>query len=185
MTSNPFIRLHAWTTRRTRDRRGTAAVEFAFILPLLVALYLGSVETTFAIIADRKVTNLTSTMADLVAQTKTVNNAEMSNIFKASAPIMQPYSTATLNMIITQVEVDSGGVSTVQWSEAGPYGGTAYTNGVPFELPAGLDVADTCVIVAEVTYAYSSFLTYFIGGTINLSDTFYLRPRTTQCVTKV
>lgn len=185
MPSNPFHRLHAWAARRARDRRGTAAVEFAFILPLLVALYLGSVETTFAIIADRKVTNLTSTMADLVAQTKTVNDDELTNIFTASAPIMQPYDTNTLDMIITQVEVDGGGISTVQWSEAGPYGGTAYVEDAPFELPDGLDVADTCVIVAEVSYAYSSFITYFIGSPITLTDTFYLRPRTTQCVTKV
>lgn len=185
MSLRTIERLRAWLGTRFRDRRGVAAVEFAFILPLLVTLYLGSVETTFAIIADRKVTNLTSTMADLVAQTKTVNDAEMENIFKASAPIMQPYDTNTLEMVLTQVEIDSDGDVSVMWSEAGPFGGTAYGNGDPFELPDGLDIEDTCVIIAEVSYAYSSFLTYIISSPITLSDVFYLRPRTTQCVTKL
>ena len=40
-----------------RDQRGISVVEFALLLPLMVTLYLGVVEISQGISADRKVTN--------------------------------------------------------------------------------------------------------------------------------
>ena len=39
-----------------RDRDGASAIEFAILAPLLITLYLGCVEITDGIAADRKVT---------------------------------------------------------------------------------------------------------------------------------
>lgn len=177
-------RLSGWWRVRLRDRKGVAAVEFAFVLPLLVTLYFGAVETTFAIMADRKVTNLTSTVADLVAQTKTVNNAELNDIFRVSAAIMAPFETAGTTIVVSSVLVDNNGNATVDWSAAGPYGGTPRASGSPFAVPAGLDTPNTSVIVAEVSYQHSSFLGYFINTPITLTDAFYLRPRVSERVIK-
>jgi Flp pilus assembly protein TadG len=47
-----------------RDTRGVSAVEFALLLPLMIALYLGAVELSQGIAADRKVTLTTRTIAD-------------------------------------------------------------------------------------------------------------------------
>ena len=38
-----------------RDRRGSAAVEFAFIVPIVLALYFGMVEATQALLAKATV----------------------------------------------------------------------------------------------------------------------------------
>ena len=56
-----------------RDRRGVSAVEFAMILPLMLTLYLGTVEVSQGISIDRKVTLTTRTVtrADRSAGTST------------------------------------------------------------------------------------------------------------------
>ncbi|HXK53226.1 MAG TPA: pilus assembly protein [Hyphomicrobiales bacterium] len=177
--------LRRWLEVRFKDRRGVAAVEFAFILPLLIALYFGAIEISQAVMADRKVTNITSTVADLVAQTKTVNDNELQDIFEAATAILVPFPTTGLTIVLSSVVVDVDGKPTVDWSKAGPYGGTARSQGSPFTLPDGLNIPSTSLIVAEVQYDYVSFLKYLVPSGITLTDTFYLRPRVTDKVKKV
>ena len=49
------------------DERGVSAVEFALLLPLMLTLYLGAVEVSQGIGADRKVTLTARTIGDLVS----------------------------------------------------------------------------------------------------------------------
>lgn len=185
MARNLAYRLIGWWHARLRDRRGVAAVEFAFILPLLVAMYFGTVESTFAIMADRKLTNLTSTVADLVAQTKTVNDAELDDIFTAATAIMSPFETADLTIVVSSVLIDKDGDTSVDWSAAGPYGGTPRARGASIELPQGMATPNTSLIVTEVEYRYTSFLSYFIEQPLTMTDVFYLRPRASDQVNKI
>lgn len=179
---NAFMR---WLGTRLRDRRGVAAVEFAFILPLLVTTYFGVVETTYAIMANRKVASVTSTVADLVAQTKTVNDAELNDIFAVAAAIMVPFEASDLSIVVSSVVIDENGDATIDWSAAAPGSGKAYRSGSSFALPQGLLIPNTSLIVAEVGYQYNSFLNYIITTGIPMSDTLYLRPRVTDKVRKI
>ena len=51
-----------------RDRRGVSAVEFAFIAPVMIGLYLGCVEISDGVGADRKVSLTAAALANLTAQ---------------------------------------------------------------------------------------------------------------------
>src|SRR3546814_14824736 len=51
-----------------RDERGNAAVEFAFVLPILLTLFIGVVEGTNLLRLERKVVAAAQTAADLVTQ---------------------------------------------------------------------------------------------------------------------
>lgn len=167
----------SWLSTRLRDRKGVAAVEFAFILPLLITLYLGTVETTFAIMADRRVASVTSTVADLVAQTKTVNQDELDDIFRAATAIMVPFDSQELSIVVTSVAIDADGNATVDWSAAAPGSGQPYQTGATYEIPEGLRIPNTSLVVAEVAYLYNSFLNHIVQSGIPMSDIFYLRPR--------
>ena len=48
-----------------------AAVEFAFIVPIMGVMFIGAVELSQAIIVDRRVTQIASSTADLVARAET------------------------------------------------------------------------------------------------------------------
>ena len=73
------------------NTEGMAAVEFAMILPLMLTLYLGAAELSQGIGADRKVTMTARTVADLVSQVTSINNADMTNSLNAAAAVMAPF----------------------------------------------------------------------------------------------
>jgi hypothetical protein len=56
-----------------RARHAISAVEFALVLPLVVLLMLGSVETARLMIFMRRVTQVSNTIVELLAQTQAVN----------------------------------------------------------------------------------------------------------------
>ena len=81
----PYI---AFLRRFGRDRRGASAVEFALIAPLMLGLYIGCVEISDGVAADRKVTLTAGALANLTSQVTTMITADMDNIFAASTAIM-------------------------------------------------------------------------------------------------
>ena len=168
--------------RLAGDRSGVSAVEFALILPILLALYLGGNELGHALTIDRKVTHVTSAVADLVTQAKTISNSEMTNILDAAESIMTPYLTTDLKIKVSFVTIDADSVATVVWSDA--RNDTAFAPGTEIQLPAGIKQPDTYLIVSEVHYNYVPIIGYVMTGNFDLSDTFYLRPRLSETIAR-
>ncbi|MGJ4901443.1 TadE/TadG family type IV pilus assembly protein [Bradyrhizobium sp. HKCCYLRH2060] len=162
------------------DCRGVAATEFAFIVPLMLVMFFGTVEFCSAIAVDRKVTLMARTLSDLTSQSTTVGDSDMSNFFAASTGIMYPYSTTPVNATITELYVDPTTMqATVKWSK----GSTPRTVGMTVGVPAELLVSGTYLIFSEVNYQYVPTIGYVMGKTgVNLSDVAYTRPRQSTCV---
>lgn len=178
-----------WRTRFSlsaylRDDRAVAAIEFALIFPLMAAILLGSVETSQVLEAKRKETNVASTVADLVAQEKSVDNADITNIFQGATMLLSPFDTSTLQVVVTSVINDSDGNPVVDWSDG--YNATARTPGanMPADFPDDVVVTGSSVIVAEVTYSYTSPYGWNITGPITMRDTYYCRPRRSTTVVR-
>jgi Flp pilus assembly protein TadG len=169
-----------------RDRKGVAAVEFALILPVMALLYVGVVEVTHAISANRKVIAAASALGDLTAQASNIDDTEMNNVFAATTAIMNPLTTAGFNVRVTQLMVNArGDAATVGWSEG--RGMAALARGSAFSFtaaqrPVASASAGGALIFAEATYAYSSPLGSFIVGTFGMGESFFLRPRIGTCV---
>ncbi|MGV8840970.1 MAG: TadE/TadG family type IV pilus assembly protein [Bauldia sp.] len=158
------------------DTRAAAALEFALILPGMLAIYLAGVEVSAAVIVDRKVTHATSVLADLVTQADgAIANVEMTNILDAVTTVISPYPEEELHIVISGVLVDEDGVARVVWSDA--RNGTALGVNDTVDLPDGLDQPETFLVVAEVSYDFHAGFGAIIVGTIELSGEFFLRPR--------
>jgi Flp pilus assembly protein TadG len=166
-----------------RDQRGVSAVEFAMLLPLMVTLYLGSVETSQGIAIDRKVTLTSRTVADLASQVSSINNADMTNLLNASSAVIAPFPSGKLKVTVSAVTIDANGTAKVAWSDT--LNGTARAVGSTVTLPSALQVNSTTVIWSEVSYEYRPTVGYLITGTLNLSDQIYMRPRLSDTVTRV
>jgi Flp pilus assembly protein TadG len=157
------------------DRRGVSAVEFALLAPVMIALYLGMVEVSDGIGADRKVSLTASTLANLTAQYTTISSTDMSNILDASSAIITPYSASNLSMTVSCINIDSNKNVTLKWSVAR---NTSALSGA-ISIPTDLQVPGTQLILAQAFYAYTPIVGYTITGTLNLSDRMYMAPRIT------
>jgi len=182
------------------DCRALAAVEFAFILPLMLVLFFGTVEFSQGIAIDRKVTLTARTLSDLTAQAQsslsppvaTINNTYLQNVFTAAISIVMPYPPAPTIAQISEIYIDSNLVATIQWSEGATIGAgatqatlTASTHnpGDVISIPSQLLIKQTYLILSEVSYQYVPTVGYVMAPSgVNLSDVSYSRPRSAVCI---
>lgn len=165
----------------------TAAVEFALILPIMLLVYIGSVEASVAITTDRKVQSVAGALGDLVARSDTtISTATLEDYFQAAEGIMTPYPTEDLLQTVTQVQVLSNGTASVVWSwqyENGIMGPGAHEAGSAFSLPAPMtqiaqdNSKTTYVIVSEGSYAHMPLFGFIFNQPINLYRENFLMPR--------
>jgi Flp pilus assembly protein TadG len=168
--------------RFARDDNGVSALEFAMLLPLMVTLYLGGVEVSQAVSADRKNTLVAHTVGDLVAQSSDVTTSDVTNILNAASSVAYPFPAANLQVTVSSVCIDSTGTrATIGWSQT--LGGTARSGTVTSSIPSALMVASTSLIWGEATYLYRPTIGWTITGTLSLYDKIYLRPRLSNSVT--
>lgn len=171
------------TTRRRRaflrDDRGISAVEFAFIAPLMVLLYMGLAELTLAMMAERRASHAASAVADLIAQsTSTVTNAEVDQALNIGKAVVAPYATTGLTIRVTSIRADTNAIPKVRWSKVQGSALTKLTKDTtanPF--PANLLAKDESVIMADVIYTFDTPLKQIVPRQLRFAETFYLRPR--------
>ncbi|MFZ8477813.1 TadE/TadG family type IV pilus assembly protein, partial [Staphylococcus aureus] len=79
----------------SRNERGAAAVEFAFIAPIVSTMFIGAVELSQVLTVDRRAAQVATTMADLVARTNaSISQSNMTDIMKVGGFIMLPYRSS-------------------------------------------------------------------------------------------
>jgi Flp pilus assembly protein TadG len=178
-------------TRFVRDKRGLAAVEFAFIVPLMLTLTFGTIEVSSGVAIDRKVTLVARSLSDLVSQGTQVTQTDLKNFFGLGSAIMTPYpvTTTSLAQKVSAVSIDGSKIAKVVWSYKGSVNGstTTVTKGYDKDtiistIPSDLLIANTQLIWSEVTYTYTPIVGYVISGNIPLSDQCYTRPRQSDTV---
>jgi len=160
-----------------RSESGVAAIEFAFILPVMVIMFLGVVEVSNYVMAARRVANVASTAADLVAQDTFVSDDEMGDIMGALDVLIAPMNAENATIRITSVVADAQGVPKVDWSEARHTTPRAVGSTVSYsDIPTGLISANQSVIMTEIFFGYDPMFASFLPRP-NINDKFYLKPR--------
>jgi Flp pilus assembly protein TadG len=173
-----------------RNEKGVALVEFAFVLPIMVTLYFGVIALTMGVATNRKLTLLTRSLGDIVAQDTNMTTAEEADVFAAARVIMSPYdssSTALTLMQVSSVRIRTNGTACVEWSRKLLGGSTGAGRGtgdvVTASIPADLRVPDTWLIWPETTYSYTPVVGEGITGVIHMASQLFMRPRQSLTVT--
>ena len=167
--------------RFRKDHQGTAAIEFAFIAPLMIATYFGTVEISRAYIIKNKVETVSETVADLVAQGKTITTAQLQDIFAISQKVLKPAEQVKFNIVVTAVrtEPDENGneETKVMWSESKD-GTQEHTVDSEYnDLPDGIATNYESIIVTELYYDHESIFEFFIKGSKSFDRRFINKPR--------
>ena len=162
-----------------RNERGAVAVEFAFILPMMLTMCFGVVELTQLVRANMKVRAAAQTVAQLVAQQSDVNATSIANYCYAGQLVVVPMlNAASLKMAVASVTNLAGAVNQ-DWQDTTCGGATAMGNATA--MAGGMvNNANDSVIIVTANYTYTSAITYVLASSFNLSQTVYARPRGTS-----
>jgi Flp pilus assembly protein TadG len=164
------------------DQRAVAAVEFAILLPFMLLLYIGGVEISEGVNADRKNTLTTRTVADLASRVTTIDDPSMTGILNAASKVLAPFNVNNLTMTVSQVYIDNNGNPTIRWSDS--LNGTPRAKGSAVTVPAGLVVKNSYLIYGEAQYNYTPTLGYVMTSTLVLKDAIFMAPRMSLCVAR-
>jgi Flp pilus assembly protein TadG len=173
------------------NRGGTAAIEFAMIVPALLTLVMGCYEASSLILADLKLEAAAETAADLVAQTRVstvLQSSDFTNITNATTQVMTPLPTGGNQLKVAYASITySTGSPVIDW-HVEVNGATAINAS---SLPNSASAANLgneatgstdSVIVAQLTYAYTSPISYVLKSSYTLSQAALNRPRYMSCV---
>jgi Flp pilus assembly protein TadG len=177
--------------RAARDRDGTVAVEFAFVLPILLTLFFGSFELSNLALAYLKLTDAAETAADLVAQTdvnQTLQAADFTNITNAAEQVLTPLSTGSGQLQAAYASVTyNTGSPVVDWhveeNGAAPIAAGAIPNGQDLtQLGVASPGSTDSVVIVQLQYSYTSPLSFILSRTYTLTKAAFNRPRNVDCV---
>ncbi|HTN64493.1 MAG TPA: TadE/TadG family type IV pilus assembly protein [Devosia sp.] len=183
MIKNMLTKLRKTIAHFGDDTKGVAAVEFALVLPVMLLVYVGSVEAGSLISVDKRVQSVAAAMGDLVSRSNTkIAACDIQDYFAAASATLMPYSATGLQQIVTSVLVKTDGTTEVQWSRAAGTNAKGenavpYEKGDAFPLPEAMtDISNNAyVIVSEAAYSYHPITTLIYDQTIPLRrENFYL-----------
>jgi Flp pilus assembly protein TadG len=159
--------VRASVTRLARSRRGVAAIEFAFIAPVLIVLYFMTMEVSQAIETNKKVGRAASMIADLITQQPSVSKSEIDAIMQIGGATIQPYNRSQLSIYTTGVQIsnDAQAKATVAWSRRMLNGGTPGPDtdlkvGDAIAVPTDLRIAGTFLVRVQTRLDYRPVVTW-------------------------
>jgi Flp pilus assembly protein TadG len=182
-----LVALQRSAARLGREKRGNVAIEFAFIVPVMLTMFFGVVEFSSAVAVNRKISMAAEELADLGARYQSIDDTEIDNFFKIARAVISPYSPTVLKATITEIYIDPAtGLGRAQWSK----GDAVRLSGTIVPVPANLIARDSTskilddqyLIFAETGYLYQPAVGYVMKASVPLSDKSYMRPRLLNCV---
>lgn len=164
-----------------RDDSATAAVEAAFLFPVLVTILCGTIDVGIGLVVNQKVINASQMVADLLAREEDISDGEMDDAVVAGRMAIQPYSTASYGVDVAGIRfLTVNKTPTVQWRDTvNMEPNTDVTDG-----SAGLGLENEGVIAVTVRYFYEPYFGSFIIGNIQMEEVAYVRGRNGLFVTR-
>ncbi|OBZ97241.1 hypothetical protein ADU59_04355 [Pararhizobium polonicum] len=183
-----------------RDRKGTGAIEFTIVLPLLIVAYVGAFEISAGFNIARKVARAASTVADMTTRDDTVQVSALDGMPAVVRGIIDPFAlSAGSNLKVTGIKITAPGVGVVAWSRGWSwkendkldpsqgYTSSMVTTTTPYvkdstvAIPNDVSTMNAFIVRTELTVPYTVKLLNWSSGTasssFNISKTYYLRQR--------
>lgn len=175
--------LRARIERFARERSGASAIEFAFLAPILIAIYVSSFEITTGYSVSQKALKAAGSIADIVTRQDSVDKAFLSEMIDAAESTIAPSPALGLKLKITGITIDSSDNAKVLWSW-NESGGAPYAKGTAVDVPADMKRPGSFLVRSELSVQHTMLL--FFGGaaslehssrTITIRREFYYRQR--------
>lgn len=169
------------------DTNAIAAVEFAFLAPLLILMTFGTFEVSRALVAHKRFQRATAMVGDLVSREKQIGssvstaNTALNGMLVSAEHAMTPFSATPLQIAVTQLRASPSDatVTKVEWSWS--YHDMAIKScGDTKSMPdKNMISKGDAAIVIESKYTYEPLLNIIpgINQSMEWTDTMSFAPR--------
>lgn len=175
----PATRGEFW--RGQRGEAGASAIEFAFILPFVMMLYIGTIDLNIYVSVTRKVANAAGILSDLVTQnTSIISGATIDDAFEGATLAMKPVPADDIGLEIRNYRVVDD-VLKLQWnrkSTSGPTCTAPDTTGLRDLMTDGNDIIIAVVCTEHEPAMSKAFGKFPLGAAkFKIESEIKLRPR--------
>jgi Flp pilus assembly protein TadG len=171
-------------SRFVAAKKGSAAIEFAIIAPMMIMLLFGSVDLLDVLNANKRVQNVAASLADVVARDTEVSDAEITGLWAAIDVLMFPSGGDAVDIRISSISIESATIARVVWSEG--HGMDERQPGTTVDdLPDAMMNPGTSIILAESTFEYESPLGFLLEDGVTLRHDAYRRSRLVDPIPRV
>lgn len=157
-----------------KDERAVIAIEAGLLMPLLIMLFFGTLDTGQAVLINQKLINASQTVGDLIGREESVNEEEVQDIVEAGRLSLAPYSTEHLGFDIAGIQFMGGPMRPEEmWR-------------VTENMDSGADLVDNArglgadqegVVGVIAEYLYEPYFSGIFTGPFVMSEVTYARGR--------
>ncbi len=166
---------------------GAAAVEFVFVVPIMLVMYFGAMESSQGLETNKKVGRAASMAGDLVAQSEIIKASDLAAIANIASATLQPYgrSKPEVDFVGIQITNENKPRALVVWSQRVINGkGTRFLKvGSGISIPKNLLIRNTFLVKSDLKLNYYPFTAYTVNSVaegrkgIRMGEAYHLRPR--------
>ena len=177
------LSLRRFSKQYRDDERGIAAIEFAIIAPVMIGMYFGLAEVAHAISVDRRISHATNVAGDLATHQPQLTLVTVEEVLSAALRVMDIPDVDQVSMDIESFILPA--VGEAPESQGRIRLNIANANFPSFaaaSLHTNLVNENSGVVVTRVRYKYTPLEFRFFDSTVNLEETFLLKPRRSDSV---
>ncbi|HLN22623.1 MAG TPA: TadE/TadG family type IV pilus assembly protein [Patescibacteria group bacterium] len=161
------------------DRSGLAATEFALVLPVMLAGWLGMAQLSQMSVASTKAMMAAQSVGDLMSQEPSLSG-NFTDLVLAASQVLSPLPTTSsvLTVDVVSISFNSSNVPQLGWRcTTGSGGDTTAQMNAAIATATGLGTSGQSVIMVTVTYSYTPTITGGIIGTQTFVQRSFNKPR--------
>lgn len=192
-----LVRTRKHLARLAGNESGAAAIEFAFVAPVLIVIYFMTMEVSQGLEANKKTSRIGIIVGDLITQQQTIDKASLDSIMRIGEAVVQPYNRSAPSIYVTGINIsnDPTPEATVAWSRKLVDGAASSYLKVddPTTVPEQLMIPGTFLVRTVSKLEYEPVLTWTASekaslglasafDSIDMEEVYHLRPRMSQTI---
>lgn len=161
-----------------QETDGVAAVEAAFIFPVMIVMLLGAFDVGRGLLMNQKVISSSQVGADLIARNMTVDMGIVDETIEAARLTLEPYDTTSFGIDIVSLEFDENEDPEILWRETR----NMLPNDASVNTTSGMFPEGEGIIIVTVQYQYEPSFGDVVIGDITMSEVAFARGRRSPTV---
>jgi Flp pilus assembly protein TadG len=169
--------------------RGVGAVEFALLVPVLLILYVGSLEISVAMSVNKKVAKASAVATDIISQSTSTDQSILQEMLGVAKSVIAPFNADNLDFEVIGIKIDNSGNATISWSWDED-NNTPFVANTPITIPTAYAIPNTFLLKTTINMDYKFIMALrdtvndgFVNRTVDMQKVYYLHPREAEDIT--